>query len=826
MSWQDLARIPLDLPTEFPDRPADVTYTDRMSPGPLLPSDHYSKSPFVNAALSSVFGPLPWLRDPDDPNKRFQLWPERMVRSALTLPGDVMSGRVPIYDPNTGQVNPEVIERVQDMSSLVMGGTAFGAPRGSMGAGPVMPERRAPTFFTGIDRALLETRQGAKVPESATMAEWTQYLAPRVKPDEVKWLLRPESADPNMRFTKQEIAERIQDNKPQEHWKGDVDEEQLMETQMERSGEIQNRWETEALPTFRKERVAAGYYNVVDQYGNILQRHVASTRVDAVIRENQHIIDGYRRRETAATPEARQRVEEEFQQMAIDAAQNHRPREAAVYDSDNYPEYQVPGGTNYQEVVFTHPSPQYKPDMIRRFDELRGSIQANESEVAALTNLWKQTTEMLKTASPEFRTRLLTREANLQAQREQVTERTQKMRDELSQIEPEYKAAVSARDQLYTSSHWDEKNALAHARMTDRNIPNYGRTLNLEEVQSDWHQKGQTEGYIGDPRLTTWDQVKSAQDLQHEIGQTLEGMVQRAQPGLSRGQVSSMVTDFLMSLRREERLRDPFFTPEEHALARQWLQAGDEVARIRERYNEQDPVPDAPFKNTWPDMMLKRMLRKAIDDGYDSISWVPGMEHAERYGQTIATGKVIWDKADGSVWNGTGGTNVKIAQGIKSEADLNRLLGDIKVKSRGVSMDDREMLVQFEEPQVLLTAKGRRMESFYDKQLVDKMNAIVGKYGAKVEKTKFETPDGIDQDVFIVKINDKMRKGIQERGFNLFSGLVPVVGNPFDFDWNKSKGAEVTNRTMQRNDWRPPEWMSNFLKQSPQSSSAPGVNLR
>ena len=41
----------------------------------------------------------------------------------------------------------------------------------------------------------------------------------------------------------------------------------------------------------------------------------------------------------------------------------------------------------------------------------------------------------------------------------------------------------------FKSSHYDEPNILAHVRYNDRVIDGK-KTLFVEEVQSDWHQKG------------------------------------------------------------------------------------------------------------------------------------------------------------------------------------------------------------------------------------------------------------------------------------------------------------------------------------------------
>lgn len=59
--------------------------------------------------------------------ERAQLWPERMVRSGFTLAHDVGTGEVPMHvmDQTTGEMvlNPEVIQRAQDMAGMAGGQT-------------------------------------------------------------------------------------------------------------------------------------------------------------------------------------------------------------------------------------------------------------------------------------------------------------------------------------------------------------------------------------------------------------------------------------------------------------------------------------------------------------------------------------------------------------------------------------------------------------------------------------------------------------------------------------------------------------------------------
>jgi hypothetical protein len=59
------------------------------------------------------------------------------------------------------------------------------------------------------------------------------------------------------------------------------------------------------------------------------------------------------------------------------------------------------------------------------------------------------------------------------------------------------RAARSARgdDPKFTRSHWDEPNVLAHVRFNERTDADGKRVLFVEEIQSDWAQKGKKEGF-------------------------------------------------------------------------------------------------------------------------------------------------------------------------------------------------------------------------------------------------------------------------------------------------------------------------------------------
>ena len=59
---------------------------------------------------------------------------------------------------------------------------------------------------------------------------------------------------------------------------------------------------------------------------------------------------------------------------------------------------------------------------------------------------------------------------------------------------------------FYEQAHWAERNVVAHLRLIDRADSDGRQVLHIEEVQSDWHQKGRREGYRkGDVSIEGWE---------------------------------------------------------------------------------------------------------------------------------------------------------------------------------------------------------------------------------------------------------------------------------------------------------------------------------
>jgi hypothetical protein len=148
-------------------------------------------------------------------------------------------------------------------------------------------------------------------------------------------------------------------------------------------------------------------------------------------------------------------------------------------------------------------------------------------------------------------------------------------------------------DDTFRSNHWDAgvENPLLHLRMSDRVSPAGERTLFVEEMQSDWHQRGRKEGY----------------KPQNER-MAAEFRAQR-----------QALSDNAIAQNRE-------MTPDER---RQWEELGAKAFRL-----SGTGVPDAPFKKTgeWTELALKRALDEAARGDYDRIAFVTGEQAAKVMG--------------------------------------------------------------------------------------------------------------------------------------------------------------------------------------------------
>ena len=175
-------------------------------------------------------------------------------------------------------------------------------------------------------------------------------------------------------------------------------------------------------------------------------------------------------------------------------------------------------------------------------------------------------------------------------------------------------------------------NVLASIRAKDRIGPNGEKILHLEEIQSDWHQRGREKGYK--PNAV-------------ELNKMLDTAKKK------NGLLYRQLYDAKVNIREAEERKANAANPEEQALHNRMLQehqrslmdlmpqvmrADDELHKAQQLAAR--GVPDAPFKKDWHELALKKMIHHAATNGYDQIAITPGAEQAKRYGLSKHVGRI------------------------------------------------------------------------------------------------------------------------------------------------------------------------------------------
>lgn len=172
-------------------------------------------------------------------------------------------------------------------------------------------------------------------------------------------------------------------------------------------------------------------------------------------------------------------------------------------------------------------------------------------------------------------------------------------------------AARAVRTAPFTSSHFDEKNILAHVRFDDRVDADGKKTLLLNEIQSDLHQAGRDRGYREQPKSEDLALIDKAAKESGRFANAEE-------------MLKAFSSGFLSNI------KDP-------ALEAAMFRVEDLKSTRR--------VPDAPFKNNaWASLALKRMIRHAAEHGYDNLSWVTGARSKEIVGGKLEGQQAFYDK--------------------------------------------------------------------------------------------------------------------------------------------------------------------------------------
>ena len=247
------------------------------------------------------------------------------------------------------------------------------------------------------------------------------------------------------------------------------------------------------------------------------------------------------------------------------------------------------------------------------------------------------------------------------------------------------------------------------------------RVLFLEEVQSDWHQTGRKGGYDDTKKSLESDDIEY-------LGKSLAASGYKFQLVLAEkydtGRPGSL---------------NVFGNTEEEARV-------NALARINE--NRQKGVPDAPFKQSWPMLAVKRMIRWAAEHGFDKLAWTTGEQQAERYSlaNQVKDITLLMHPEDEGAFGDIviyGFDNQPLLDqriGIDN-GELERTIGKEAAKKLLDSKPDSQGYKRLRGDGLKVGGEG--MKGFYDRMLPTEIGKFAKKFGGKVGSIQIEAKEGL-----------------------------------------------------------------------------------
>jgi hypothetical protein len=302
------------------------------------------------------------------------------------------------------------------------------------------------------------------------------------------------------------------------------------------------------------------------------------------------------------------------------------------------PRLVLPGGKNYREILLTTP--------------VRGEAELDAAQIAA-GDLRRQTTNLMGEwrAASELNPGTPGTVALYQKLRDSV-----KLRDQAEATALELRKKI--RSQTYKSSHFNQPNVLAHMRVNDRVDADGKKMLLIEELQSDWHQAGREKGYnTSERQLAEQKKLDNLLAERQQLGERKKQLEELALPYTSQG---------------KDAPRD---------ILNEWNSVSNRLNMLQTEQNRlgrgsNEGVPDAPFKDTWHQLALKRALKYAADNGYERVGLTTGMQQAQRYNMAEKVDNISYEPTEkGFYINVISKNGANVLRGDYSAKELEGIVG-------------------------------------------------------------------------------------------------------------------------------------------------------
>jgi hypothetical protein len=371
-------------------------------------------------------------------------------------------------------------------------------------------------------------------------------------------------------------------------------------------------------------------------------------------------------------------------------------------DSNGFPQYEdytLPGGENYREHLLHLSDEREPPKPIHR---VMGAFPRDFDSEDGARQYIRQLDTLRNTPGMEGIAESLTRYPAIY------------QREEGRSTDPND----------FKSSHWNTPNVLAHVRMDDRDN---GKTLHVQEVQSDWGQEGREKGFSTGEK----GQVKQGIDGDWQV-----------------------------------RWPDGGFS------------GGYSEESARRVAAESRGIPKGPYVgNTqqWTDLALKHVLMEAAKGGHDRVVFSPGEANADLYGQRKEVGMLKFLKSKDSGEAGILSAYSKDGRRsseheVGSHGELAKLIGkenatNLLAQNPTQEPDNGED-VYAHRLQGPLQVGGHGMVDYYKNYVHAGALKLLQQHDPSIKPESYDLPEGYKG--FSLPMTDTARQSILKNGFQAF----------------------------------------------------------
>jgi hypothetical protein len=235
-------------------------------------------------------------------------------------------------------------------------------------------------------------------------------------------------------------------------------------------------------------------------------------------------------------------------------------------------------------------------------------------------------------------------------------------------------------------------NILASARTVDRNTPEGKKILHVEEIQSDWHQKGRDNGY--------------------------------------KQNLTELPKNYKLEERNINNRREYLITDENGKLFSMGLSPESATNNALNNLNDGKRAPNAPFKKNWEEMVAKQLLKHAVENGYHGVALTSGDEQADRYSLAKQVGQINYMPTTKQLIAYDHSGNPIIHENGVAPEDLDKYVGkEVADKLNKSEWEGSSRVLRGEDIKV----GGEGMKSAYDKRIPNIFNDLGKKHGAKMQ---------------------------------------------------------------------------------------------